>query len=184
MVSIAVMAASAGYLVAMRLAPPTQQATQLSSINAQAMAEGQVEDVVGSPRPGFTLADVSGAPTPVSVYDGKLLLINFWATWCAPCVEEMPMLSTLQSRYASRGLQILGIALDDPEKAADFAADLGIEYPVLVGTADAVLVGRQYGNRAGMLPYSVLVDRQGIIRWSHLGALEPEELEAQITALF
>jgi len=184
MVAIAVMAASAGYLVAMRFAPATQQTQQLSRINAGALAQGQLEEVVGSPRPEFTLADVSGAAIPVTTYDGKLLLINFWATWCAPCVEEMPMLSALQSRYEDRGLQIIGIAIDDPEKASGFAADLGIEYPVLVGTADSVLVGRQYGNRAGMLPYSVLVDRQGIIQWTHLGALVPEELEAQITALF
>lgn len=94
------------------------------------------------------------------------------------------MLSALQSRYADENLQVLGVALDDPEKAADFAAGLGLEYPVLVGTTDAILVGRQYGNRAGMLPYSVLVDPQGTIRWSHLGALVPEELEAQIIALF
>lgn len=184
MVAIAVMAASAGYFVAMVFAPPAQQSTQLSSINARAMAEGQVENVVGTARPDFTLTDVSGAPVSVSAYDGKLLLINFWATWCAPCVEEMPMLSALQSRYADENLQVLGVALDDPEKAADFAAGLGLEYPVLVGTADAILVGRQYGNRAGMLPYSVLVDPQGTIQWSHLGALVPEELEAQITSRF
>jgi len=184
MVVIAMMAASAGYFVAMVFAPPPQHSTQLTNINTRAVTDGQLENIVGQPRPDFTLTDVDGSPVSVSAYEGKLLLINFWATWCAPCVEEMPMLSELQSRYADQEFQILGIALDDPIKASDFAAELGVVYPILVGTTDAVLVGRQYGNRAGMLPYSVLIDQKGIVQWSHLGALVSEELEAQITALF
>jgi len=180
MVAIAVMALAAGYLAAMLVAPDTQPVSQLQAINNRAVAEGQISDVVGQTRPGFTLTDVKGEPVSVSVYDGELLLINFWATWCAPCVEEMPMLSELQERYEDRRFQVLGIAIDDPAKAADFAEDLGVAYPILVGRADAVLVGRDYGNRAGMLPYSVLVDRDGTILWSHLGALVPAELENRV----
>lgn len=182
MASVALMAASGGYFVAMILAPGSQQTTQLSAINARALAEGQVEDIVGLPRPDFTLTDAHGEPVSISEHDGDVVLINFWATWCTPCIEEMPMLSQLQARYLDQGFRILGIAVDDPQKATEFAAELGIDYPVLVGTADTVLVGRQYGNRAGMLPYSVLIDQQGIVQWSHLGALEIDELERQIKA--
>ena len=93
------------------------------------------------------------------------------------------MLSLLQENYAGNGVQILGIALDDPQKAREFASKLSLRYPILVGTIDTVLAGRQYGNREGMLPYSVLVDTDGIVRWAYLGALDKDELETQIKAL-
>ena len=136
MLAVAVMAASGGYFVAMMVAPGTQQtATQLSAINQQAMASNQIEDIVGQPRPEFSLADTRGSAVSVNDYDGQLLLINFWATWCTPCVEEMPMLSELQNRYEDRGFQIVGIALDDPAKASEFASELGVGYPILVGVS-------------------------------------------------
>ena len=93
------------------------------------------------------------------------------------------MLSLLQENFAGNGVQILGIALDDPQKAREFASKLSIRYPIQVGTIDTVLAGRQYGNREGMLPYSVLVDADGIVRWAYLGALDKDELETQIKAL-
>jgi len=116
-------------------------------------------------------------------FDGHVWLLNFWATWCAPCVEEMPMLSQLQQDYAGRGLKVVGIALDDADRAREFAAGMGIKYPVLVGQADVVLTGRRYGNLTGMLPFSVLVDAEGLVRWTHLGALTRKDLEHQIKSL-
>ena len=152
-------------------------------MTAEAFAASRVEDLLGQPRPDFTLGDLNGAPVSAADFDGQVMLVNFWATWCTPCVEEMPMLSELQQNYAGRGLRVVGIALDDPQKAGNFVAQLDIDYPVLVGTTDAILVGRQFGNRAGMLPYSVLVDSDGIVRWARLGALDRQELVAQIQAL-
>lgn len=93
------------------------------------------------------------------------------------------MLSSLHQSYSDSGFRVVGIALDDPQKAIDFVAQLEIDYPVLVGTTDAILVGRRFGNRAGMLPYSVLVDSEGIVRWAYLGALDREELETRIQSL-
>ena len=93
------------------------------------------------------------------------------------------MLTRLQQNYADLGVQVVGIALDDPRKAREFASELAINYPILVGSINTVLAGRQYGNRAGMLPYSVLVGADGIIRWAYLGALDKDELETQIKAL-
>jgi thiol-disulfide isomerase/thioredoxin len=113
-------------------------------------------------------------------FDGQVWLANFWATWCAPCVEEMPMLSLLQQQYADEGVNIVGIALDDAQRASEFAAELGLGYRILVGKTDVVLTGRDFGNATGMLPFSVLVDAAGIIRWTHLGALSREELTEQI----
>ena len=187
MVAVAIMAASGGYFFAMILSPTPGPAAQQSgsqlAAGSDTPAAGSLEGMVGQTRPDFTLGDSNGVAFSAADFDGKVTLINFWATWCTPCVEEMPMLSRLQQNYASRGVQVVGIALDDPQKAGDFAAQLDIHYPVLVGTTDAILVGRQFGNRAGMLPYSVLLDSEGIVRWAYLGALDPQEVEAQIRAL-
>jgi peroxiredoxin len=189
MAAVAIMAASGGYFFAMLLSPGTnpggltQQSGSQLAAGVETLTAGRLEDLVGQPRPDFTLGDSNGVAVSAADFDGKITLINFWATWCTPCVEEMPMLSRLQQSYAGSGVQVVGIALDDPQKAGDFAAQLDIDYPVLVGTTDAILVGRQFGNRAGMLPYSVLLDSDGIVRWAWLGALDPQEVEAQIRAL-
>jgi peroxiredoxin len=189
MATVAIMAASGGYFLAMILSPDTKPGAQVQlsgsqiTSGAETIAAGRLEDMVGQTRPDFTLGDSNGVAVSAADFDGKVTLINFWATWCTPCIEEMPMLSRLQQNYASRGVQVVGIALDDPQKAGDFAAQLDIVYPVLVGTTDTILLGRQFGNRAGMLPYSVLLDSDGIVRWAYLGALNKQELESQIQAL-
>lgn len=181
MVAVAIMAASGGYFVAMILSPESGQ--QDYSPMAEALAVNQLEDLLGQRRPDFELDDLNGAAVSAADFDGKVMLVNFWASWCKPCIEEMPMLVRLQHNYASRGVQVVGIALDEPRKAREFASELAINYPILVGLIDTVLTGRQYGNRAGMLPYSVLVGADGIIRWAYLGALDQDELVRQIEAL-
>jgi peroxiredoxin len=184
MAAVALMAVSGGYFVAMVLSPgPAQQVFSPASNAAEARAATQVEDMLGQRRPDFELDDMNGAIVSAADFDGKVLLLNFWASWCKPCIEEMPMLSLLQENYAGSGVQVLGIALDDPQKAREFASKLAVRYPILVGTVNTILAGRQYGNRDGMLPYSVLVDTNGIVRWAYLGALNQEELETQIEAL-
>ena len=181
MVAVAIMAASGGYFVAMILSP--EPARQDYSPVAEALAVKQFDDLLGQHRPDFELGDMNGATVSAADFDGKIMLLNFWASWCKPCTEEMPMLARLQHNYAGRGVQVVGIALDDPRKAREFASELAINYPILVGSTDTVLAGRRYGNRSGMLPYSVLVDVDGIVRWAYLGVLDKEELEAQIKAL-
>ena len=93
------------------------------------------------------------------------------------------MLAEVQRKLASRGLEIVGIALDDVQQARTFAEELGVTYTVLVGGADVMATGVVYGNRAGMLPYTVLVDRVGIIRWTHLGELDHQDLLARLKPL-
>lgn len=150
---------------------------------SEALAANQLEDLLGQRRPDFELDDLNGAAVSAADFDGKIMLVNFWASWCKPCIEEMPMLVRLQHNYAGRGVQVVGIALDDPPKAREFVSELAINYPILVGSIDTVLASRRYGNRAGMLPYTVLVGADGIIRWAYLGALDQDELVTQIEAL-
>lgn len=93
------------------------------------------------------------------------------------------MLSRLQQEYADDGLKVVGIALDDAQRAGEFAAGLAVNYTILVGKTDVVLTGRRFGNATGMLPFSVLMDSSGVIRWTHLGALSSDELRRQIQLL-
>ena len=181
---VALLAAGGGYFVAMRLGePPLSTTTPVTNPPVPTP-----EALVGQRRPDFSLADAAGNPVTAEDFDGQTLLLNFWATWCAPCVEEMPMLSRLQREHAGQGLRVVGLSVDDPGRARAFAEGLGLEYPVLFGAGPAgagaaMLVGRRYGNASGMLPYSVLVDADGFVRWTHLGAVSREQLEAQLAAL-
>lgn len=140
-------------------------------------------DLVGSPRPEFRLGSSTGAIVTAADFSGSTLLINFWATWCKPCLEEMPMLMELQEEYEEAGLQVIGIALDDVQSVREFVQKLGITYPILVGEADVMGANLAYGNVTGMLPYSVLVDRDGIIRWQYLGEIKREEFSKILLGL-
>lgn len=179
--AVAVLAAAGGYFAAMFLSGNEPASSFEQSIMSP--VANQPADLVGQRRPDFELVDTNGVAVTASDFDGQVLLINFWATWCKPCVEEMPMLSELQRAWAARGLKVLGVALDDPDRARDFAADMGISYPVALGRTDVVLTGRRYGNSTGLLPFSVLVDRQGTIRWTYLGALDKNSLEQELLLL-
>ena len=175
LLAVALLAAVAGYLIARQLGGADSSLAGSSRVDAESM--------IGRQRPEFIHSDLEGNPVPVTRFDGQAVLLNFWATWCAPCVEEMPMLSEIHDRYRPRGFVVVGVALDKPDRAAAFARKLGVSYPVLVGEADVVMTGRRYGNTSGMLPYSVLVDAEGVIRWTYLGALERSELVSRLDRL-
>jgi peroxiredoxin len=139
--------------------------------------------ITGQPRPGFQLPDIQGKLRDISEWDGKILVINFWATWCPPCVREMPMFVEMQDRNAELGLQFVGVAIDEHDKVQDFMDSMGVNYPMLIGSSDAIAIAKQYGNRFGALPYTVIIDRQGVIRYVQRGELLREVLEQQLAAL-
>ena len=123
------------------------------------------------------LPDVSGIPQPIEQWRGKILVINFWATWCPPCREEMPILSRLQTRHAGNGVQIVGIALDTMENVAQFAATHPSAYPLLTGDANATNLSRLLGNMQLALPYTVVFTRDGAAKMAHLGRFSEAELD-------
>jgi thiol-disulfide isomerase/thioredoxin len=127
-------------------------------------------------RPHFSLPDLEGEIRHVSEWDGELLAINFWATWCAPCREEIPMLVAAQRDYRGDGLRILGLALDGREPVRRFAAEYGINYPLLVDAAGVARVQDLFGGGSG-LPMTVIVDREGRIREHVPGALTRDRLD-------
>jgi len=139
--------------------------------------------LVGSKRPDFTLMDVDSGKHNINEWDGKVLIVNFWATWCPPCRREIPAFIALQEKYASKGFTIVGVALDSKQAAIDYVDPMGINYPILVGDTDGIAISQEYGNKLGVLPYTVIVDRQGIIRHTLAREVELDEAERLITPL-
>jgi thiol-disulfide isomerase/thioredoxin len=129
------------------------------------------------------LRDVGGAPHTLAEWRGKVLVVNFWATWCAPCREEIPLFVKLQREYGERGLQFVGIAIDEPGKVQPFAQEFGINYPVMVGGLDTAEWSRRLGNGAGALPYTLIIGRDGVVRATHLGAMKEGALRPYIDTL-
>jgi thiol-disulfide isomerase/thioredoxin len=129
------------------------------------------------------LGDLTGSLQHVEQWRGRVLVVNFWATWCAPCREEIPHFVRLQEIHGGRGLLFVGIAIDQPEKVAPFARDFRINYPVLVGGLGSLDLLRQVGNKAGVLPYTVVIDRQGRLAGQKIGGIKPEELETLLSPL-
>jgi thiol-disulfide isomerase/thioredoxin len=122
------------------------------------------------------LPDLDARPQPLAQWRGKVLVVNFWATWCAPCREEIPELVRFQQEYGARGVQIVGIAIDGPDKVRPYAAKMKMNYPILIGDADGVELAQRAGNALGGLPFTVILDRQGNAIHSHLGGLNADKL--------
>lgn len=129
------------------------------------------------------LPDLSGQPTSIDRWRGRVLVVNFWASWCAPCRDEIPGLVRMQQKYAANGLQIVGIAVDSAAKSREAAGEMKISYPVLVGGMGTVDLTRELGNRVGGLPYTLILDRQGQLVGTHLGILTEPELEHLVRPL-
>lgn len=133
------------------------------------------------PAPDFTLPQPSGGPPlKLSNYHGKVVLLDFWATWCEPCRAEIPHFVELQNNYGPRGLQILGVSMDDsPDPVPAFYKQFKMNYPIVMGNAK---IGEQYGGVLG-LPIAFLIDRQGQIRKKHIGATDASVFEKEVADL-
>jgi thiol-disulfide isomerase/thioredoxin len=132
---------------------------------------------------GVTLPDVNGASQPLAQWRGKVLVVNFWATWCAPCREEMPEFVRVQHELGANGLQFVGIAADSPDKIAQFANEIQLNYPALVGGYGAIELSGTLGNKLMALPFTVIVDRKGRIAHTQLGPLREAKLRSIIGTL-
>lgn len=130
-----------------------------------------------------SFADLSGRSRQVAEWRGSVVVVNFWATWCAPCREEIPMLREMRDKYREKGLEIVGIAIDLVAKVKEFAKETNISYPILMADAGGIDLLRKLGNAPGGLPYTVFLDRSGRIQRRKLGALRRQELEAWIAEL-
>ena len=132
------------------------------------------------PAPDFTLPLIDGGQLQLSSYRGKVVLLDFWATWCVPCREETPHFVELQQKYGGQGLQIIGVSMDDSsDPVHTFYQQFHVNYPVVMGTAD---VGAAYGGVLG-LPIAFLIDREGRIYAKHMGATDAAVFEKDVATL-
>ena len=126
------------------------------------------------------LPDLSGKEQELAQWRNSILILNFWATWCEPCREEVPALIRVQAANASKKVRIVGIAIDSSDKVRQFANEYRIDYPLLVGGMEVIDLTRKLGNTAGGLPYTVVIDASGKVVVKHLGRISEAQLEQAI----
>ena len=130
-----------------------------------------------------SLPDLNGKPQTFSQWRGKVLVVNFWATWCVPCREEIPALMKVQRQYAPNGVKIVGIALDNVVKVREYAEEMRVDYVLLIGAAETLGLAKDLGNRAGVLPFTVVLDRTGKLAHVQAGVLTEGSLAAILAPL-
>lgn len=162
----------------LRTEPGQRLAQQVLQANAPPAPEGVEVAKRGGPVPHFSVAQLDeGQWTLPDDFSGQPLLVNIWASWCPPCIEEMPELDRFARAQGSDGVQVLGIALDDAQAVRDFLAEVPVEYPQGIdspGNADA---GVRLGNPRGVLPYSVLISADGQVLKQRIGPFEHGEID-------
>lgn len=131
----------------------------------------------------LSLPDLNNQPQRLEQWRGKVVVVNFWATWCEPCRKEIPLFVKMQEKHAAKGLQFVGISIDQVDKTSEFARNFKINYPTLIGTFDAVEVSQKAGNQRRGLPFTVILDRKGQIAATELGGVTQEKLDALIAPL-
>ena len=131
----------------------------------------------------FTLPELDGKKHALDEWRGKVIVLNFWATWCEPCREEIPLLVSLQKKRGADGLQIIGVAIDNRTAVMLYSRSAGINYPILMGADDTFDLVARYGNSSGALPFTVIIDRSGSIAVRKLGPFNKTELESLVEPL-
>ncbi len=129
------------------------------------------------------LPDLRGKDQALAQWRGKVMVVNFWATWCAPCREEMPQFVAAQAVRGTKSVQFVGIAVDQLTKVQEFAKNIGLNYPTLIGGFGAIELSKALGNSLSALPYTVVLDRQGEVAHRQLGPLLQPQLDHVLDAL-
>lgn len=174
-ITVAFAAGVAGFAIYyFALAPSTRQPTAALTASSQpASASSSAPSVL----PDFSLADMEGTPRSIRSWPGKSMIVNFWATWCAPCRREIPLLNELQRTHGEKGFQVVGVAVDVREDVLAYAQEIGIEYPVIMGEQDALEAANQFGIGSIGFPFTVFTDDRHRIVLTHLGELHEPQAE-------
>jgi len=174
MAFIALMAGALFYAARIPVQAPAQ-------VNAEQPATADVRD---EPiYPAFQLADIDGIERDFSEWAGKHRLLNFWATWCAPCRREIPLLKAFQDEQSGYGFQVIGIAVDFPEQVASYAESAEFNYPILVGQEDAMAVAESSGVEFIGMPFTMIVAADGELLNTHIGEIFAADLEHIVKVL-
>jgi thiol-disulfide isomerase/thioredoxin len=195
-VAIGVVAAVAGfaiyrYGIEPRLAPAAQQqmppAGEAVPAPPASQADGSQADEspgqVPATLPDFTLADLDGKPRSILGWPGKSMVVNFWATWCAPCRREIPLLLELKKQHGGEGFQVVGVAVDFRDDVVKYVKEIGIDYPVLVGEQDGIEAVNKFGQGSIGFPFTVFTDNKQRVVLFHLGEIHKVELDVLLDAV-
>lgn len=176
---IAVLAASvgAGMWLSKTLAPPPS--TPSSAVVEEARPGARTPSGGGD----FRLPDLDGETRRLADWDGSVRLVNFWATWCAPCRREIPLLKEIQDSHAEHGIRVIGIAVDERQPVAQYAKEMDFNYPVLIGQEDAIAAGESFGIDFLGLPFTLIIAPDGELLNVHLGELKREHADAMLEVL-
>ncbi len=132
---------------------------------------------------GLELADTSGARQPLAQWKGKIMVLNFWATWCPPCRKEIPAFSAMSGKYRDKGVQFVGISIDTAGNVRDFQREHQVGYPLLIAEPSVVQLTESLGNAAQGLPFTVIVDKTGVISRVKVGMLSEDDLDTTLGRL-
>ena len=161
-IAVSAMAAGVAFYLYRQQPAPAPVAAPAPEVDAAQLA---------ATLPGFQLADRDGQMKSLQDWPDQALIVNFWATWCAPCRREIPLLQQLQRDHGAEGFQVIGIAVDFRDKVLAYADEMKIEYPLLIGEQDALDAAAAFGVEAVGFPFTVFSDRQGRIVTAHMGEL-------------
>ena len=140
-------------------------------------AGGPVLSKIPEHLPEFSLAGRTGEPTSIATWRGKSLIINFWATWCAPCRHEIPLLQSIRREWRDRNVEVVGIAVDYRDKVVAYADELKIAYPLLIGEDDALDVAKAFGVDSPAFPFTVFTDQRGEVVALFVGELHKAQAD-------
>ena len=177
---VALVAAAAGfaiyrYGIEPRLAPSQPDVAQPMADAAPAAPAEESTTDLPEVLPDFTLGDLDGTPRSIRSWPGKSMIVNFWATWCAPCRREIPLLREIQKEHGPEGFQVVGVAVDFREDVVKFAQEIGMDYPVLIGEQDGLEAVQKFGQGSMGFPFTVFTDQQQRIVLFHLGEIDRAE---------
>jgi thiol-disulfide isomerase/thioredoxin len=188
-VAIAAIAAGAGFgIYRYGIAPkvmtqvPTAQATTPATPASPSASESAPTEVP-TILPDFSLRDREGQVRSIRSWTGKSMIVNFWATWCAPCRREIPLLKELQQKHGGEGFQVVGVAVDFRDDVLKYAKEIGMDYPILIGEQDGMEAVLKFGLGSMGFPFTVFTDNQGRIVVTHLGELTRPQSDVLIAVV-
>ncbi len=165
MVTVAVLALAAGFGIGLLRGPTTTDGDTAAPL----------AHLLTQPVP-----DATGSPTDMSPYRGRVLVVNFWATWCPPCVQEMPDINEVQEEFRDKGVRVLGLGIDTPERIQAFGSKLTVDYPLFALDGGGLAVLKDFGNESGALPYTLVYDAAGREVFRKLGRVSHAELRQAV----
>jgi thiol-disulfide isomerase/thioredoxin len=168
-VIVALAAGGAGMLYARKDAAPATASPVQNAALAKLLA--------------LDLPDTKGVQQPLAQWKGKVLVVNFWATWCPPCRKEIPAFSAMSQKYADKGVQFVGISIDTEKNVSGFQAAQKVSYPLVIASPAVVQLTEELGNASQGLPFTLIIDKTGAISLVKLGTLSEDELDRKLAGL-